>query len=124
MLPDHFSVSQLTKFLTCPLSYRFQYVDQIKVGSKTSSFALGTAFHTAAEKLHKHMLNGGVRKPEVYRDALGDALSSSSGTSTCSSRTARAAIRWSRKVPSWLTSTVNTASARRTRSSPSSTGRT
>ena len=72
--PDHLSASQIIKFLMCPLSYKFAYVDRIETGTKSSSFALGTAFHTAAEQLHKHMMNGGVRAPKVYHDALGDSL--------------------------------------------------
>jgi len=74
MLPDHISASQIIKFLMCPLSYKFHYIDGIETGVKSSSFALGTAFHTAAEHLHKHMMNGGVRAPKVYRDLLGDSL--------------------------------------------------
>jgi len=73
-LPDHLSVSQITKFLICPLAYRFHYLDGIETGIKSSSFALGTSFHRAAEHLHKHMINGGVKPPQVYRDVLGDSL--------------------------------------------------
>ena len=40
MLPDHLSASQIIKFLMCPLTYRFQYIDQIETGIKSSSFAL------------------------------------------------------------------------------------
>ena len=74
MLPDHLSVSQITKFLMCPLAYRFQYIDGIETGIKSSSFALGTAFHSAAEHLHKHMMNGGVKRPEVYQEVLAESL--------------------------------------------------
>ena len=79
MLPDHLSASQITKFLMCPLSYRFRYIDGIETDTKSTSFALGTSFHTAAEHLHKHMMNGGVRAPEVYRDLLGDSLATEFG---------------------------------------------
>ena len=78
-LPDHLSVSQITKFLICPLAYRFHYLDGIETGIKSSSFALGTSFHTAAEMLHKHLMNGGVRQPKVYRGVLGDALAAEFG---------------------------------------------
>ena len=79
MLPDHISASQIIKFLMCPLSYKFHYIDGIETGVKSSSFALGTSFHTAAEHLHKHMMNGGVRAPKVYRDILGDSLTTEFG---------------------------------------------
>ena len=74
MLPDHMSASQITKYLMCPLAYRFQYIDGIETGIKSSSFALGTAFHSAAEHLHKHMMNGGVKRPEVYQHVLAESL--------------------------------------------------
>jgi len=73
-LPDHLSASQITKFLMCPLSYRFHYIDGIETGGKSSSFALGTAFHVAAEQFHRHLMNGGVRAPKVYQDLLADSL--------------------------------------------------
>ena len=75
MLPDHLSSSQITKFLMCPLSYRFHYIDRIETGIKSSGLVLGSAFHAAAETLHKDMMNGGVRKPKIYRNVLGDSLS-------------------------------------------------
>ena len=78
-IPDHLSVSQIIKYLICPLSYRFHYIDGIETGTKSTSFALGTSFHAAAEALHKHMMNGGVRDPNVYRDVLGDALATEFG---------------------------------------------
>ena len=74
-LPDHISASQINKFLMCPLAYRFHYVDGIETGVKSTSFALGTAFHTVAEQLHRHLMNGGVRSPNTYRDLIGDCLS-------------------------------------------------
>jgi putative RecB family exonuclease len=75
LLPDHLSVSQINKYLLCPLAYRFAYVDRIETGVKASGLVLGTAFHAAADTLHKHLINGGVREPKVYRDVLGDSLS-------------------------------------------------
>lgn len=74
MLPDHLSVSQINRFLQCPLSYRFQYIDKIETGLKSSSFALGTAFHSAAEHLHRHLMNGGVKRPEVYQNVLAESI--------------------------------------------------
>ena len=78
-LPDHLSVSQVTKFLMCPLSYKFHYVDGIETDIKSSSFALGTAFHAAAERLHRDLMNGGVRAAKVYQDLLGDSLATEFG---------------------------------------------
>jgi putative RecB family exonuclease len=77
--PDHLSVSQIQKYLTCPLSYRFRYIDRITTGTKSSSFALGTSFHVAAEMLHRHLMNGGVRDLGVYRDCLADTLADEFG---------------------------------------------
>ena len=59
--PDHFSASQLTTFLNCPLAYRFRYIDGIETGVKPSNLVLGSAFHSAAEHLHKHLMDGRVQ---------------------------------------------------------------
>jgi len=77
--PDHISSSQINTYLMCPLSYRFRYIDKIETGTKSSSLAMGTSFHTAAEALHKDMMNGGVREAGVYRDILGDSLKTEFG---------------------------------------------
>jgi len=74
-LPDHLSVSQLNTFLSCPLAYRFRYVDRIETGTKSSSFALGTAFHSAAERLHKDIIAGHAGAADDYCTAFDDALS-------------------------------------------------
>jgi len=78
-LPDHLSVSQINRFLQCPLSYKFRYIDGIETGIKSASFALGTAFHAAAEELHRHLMDGGVREPQVYEGLFADALSTEFG---------------------------------------------
>ena len=74
-LPDHLSVSQLNTFLSCPLAYRFRYIDRIETGTKSSSFALGTAFHSAAERLHKDIIAGQAGAADDYCTAFDDALS-------------------------------------------------
>ena len=71
---NHISVSQVSKYLMCPLAYRFQYIDRIETGVKASGLAFGTAFHCAADLLHRDMMNGGVRKPGVYHEALAESL--------------------------------------------------
>jgi hypothetical protein len=38
-LPDHLSASQIIKFLTCPLAYKFHYIDGVETGTKSSSCA-------------------------------------------------------------------------------------
>jgi len=73
-LPDHLSVSQLNTFLSCPLAYRFRYIDRIETGTKSSSFALGTAFHSAAERLHKDIIAGQAAAADDYCTAFDDAL--------------------------------------------------
>ncbi len=73
-LPDHLSVSQMNKFMNCPLAYRFKYIDRIKTSVKSSNFALGTAFHSAAEQLHKDMIAGQAKDPDVYRQVFSESL--------------------------------------------------
>jgi len=75
-LPDHFSVSQLLKYLTCPLKYRFEYIERVAPPFRASALALGTAVHAAAHLLHEHQMDGGIRTPNVYYKAVKDSLGS------------------------------------------------
>ncbi len=78
-LPDMLSVSQINRFMSCPLSYKFQYIDGIITGLKSSSLALGTAFHTAAQRLHQDIMNGCIGEAQTYSDACASALDTEFG---------------------------------------------
>ena len=79
MLPDHISASQINSYLRCSLAYRFKYLDGIVTEQKATALVLGSAFHLAAEKLHRDLMNGGIKPPQRYRDVLGDALATEYG---------------------------------------------
>lgn len=74
--PDHFSVSQLRKYLTCPLKYRLEYIDRTEPPFRTSALVLGTAVHAAAHLLHEHLMDGGIRRSDIYHETLADSLAS------------------------------------------------
>ena len=78
-LPDHMSASQINCYLRCSLSYKFKYLDCIATEQTSSALVLGSAFHLAAEKLHRDLMNGGPKNSEKYRDVLGDALTTDFG---------------------------------------------
>ena len=78
-LPDHLSASQVNCYLRCSLAYRLKYIDKIVTEQKASALVLGSAFHLAAEKLHRDLMNGGPKKTQLYCDVIGDALATEYG---------------------------------------------
>lgn len=67
-MPDHISVSQINKYLMCPLKYRFEYVDGFPKPFKPADMAFGSAIHAAVEWWHKNRTNGA--RPEWQDVAL------------------------------------------------------
>lgn len=55
---DHLSISQINLYLTCPLKYRFTYIDELPKPFKPSGLALGSAIHSSIAWLHKWRLSG------------------------------------------------------------------
>ena len=47
-LPDHLSYSQINTYLTCPLRYRLQYVEQIPAAFVPAALAFGSGIHMCA----------------------------------------------------------------------------
>lgn len=76
---DHLSISQIQKFLLCPLAYKFKYVDRIETGVKSSGLVLGSAFHVAAEELHRDLIQGRTRRPAKYRELVVESLATEFG---------------------------------------------
>jgi putative RecB family exonuclease len=72
-LPDHLSYSQLSTYLTCPLRYKLQYVDQIPPAFKSAALAFGSAIHEAVGAFYQEHLLGDSLRPDqmldVYREA-------------------------------------------------------
>jgi putative RecB family exonuclease len=61
---DYVSWSALSTFRTCPLKYRFRYVDGIPEESVSSALVFGTGIHTAVEQHFQAILSGGP-KPDL-----------------------------------------------------------
>ncbi len=64
---DYVSRSALSTFRTCPLKYRFRYVDGLPEESVSSALIFGTGIHTAVEQHYQAILSG-ASKPDL--DAL------------------------------------------------------
>jgi putative RecB family exonuclease len=60
----HISYSQLNTYLSCPLKYRFQYVEQHKPERIGSGLVFGKAIHEAAATFHRSIMEDGEPLPE------------------------------------------------------------
>jgi putative RecB family exonuclease len=63
---DYVSWSALSTFRTCPLRYKFRYVDGLPEESVSSALVFGTGIHTAVEQ-HFQALLAGDEQPDVER---------------------------------------------------------
>jgi putative RecB family exonuclease len=64
---DYISWSALSTFRTCPLKYKFRYVDGLPEESVSSALVFGTGIHSAVEQHYQAILSGDP-KPDL--DAL------------------------------------------------------
>ena len=64
---DYVSWSAISTFRTCPLKYRFRYLDGLPEESVSAALVFGTGIHTAVEQ-HYQALLAGDPKPDL--DAL------------------------------------------------------
>jgi putative RecB family exonuclease len=64
---DYVSWSALSTFRTCPLKYKFRYIDGLPEESVSSALIFGTGIHTAVEQHYQAQLAGDP-KPDL--DAL------------------------------------------------------
>ena len=63
---DYISWSALSTFRTCPLKYKFRYIDGMPEDSVSSSLVFGTGIHTAVEQHYQALLSGD-EQPDVER---------------------------------------------------------
>ena len=63
---DYVSWSALSTFRTCPLRYKFRYVDGLPEESVSSALVFGTGIHTAVEQHYQAILSG-EEQPDVER---------------------------------------------------------
>jgi len=63
---DYVSWSAISTFRTCPLKYKFRYVDGLPEEGVSSALVFGTGIHTAVEQ-HFQALLAGDAQPDVER---------------------------------------------------------
>jgi putative RecB family exonuclease len=63
---DYVSWSAISTFRTCPLKYKFRYIDGLPEESVSSALVFGTGIHTAVEQHYQAILSG-EEKPDVER---------------------------------------------------------
>jgi len=63
---DYLSWSAISTFRTCPLKYRFRYIDGLPEESVSSALVFGTGIHSAIEQ-HFQALLAGDEQPDVER---------------------------------------------------------
>jgi putative RecB family exonuclease len=63
---DYVSWSAISTFRTCPLKYKFRYVDGLPEESVSSALVFGTGIHTAIEQHFQAALSG-EEQPDVER---------------------------------------------------------
>ena len=64
---DYISWSAISMFRTCPLKYKFRYIDGLPEDSVSSALVFGTGIHSAVEQHYQSILSGDP-KPDL--DAL------------------------------------------------------
>jgi RecB family exonuclease len=68
-----YSISSLGSFSTCPLQYRFNYLDRVETEVESVEAFMGSRVHEALEELYKHVKNAAVRPRDwltgVYEEA-------------------------------------------------------
>ena len=55
---DYISWSAISTFRTCPLKYKFRYIDGLPEESVSSALVFGTGIHTAIEQHFQAILSG------------------------------------------------------------------
>ena len=63
---DYVSWSAISTFRTCPLKYKFRYIDGLPEESVSSALVFGTGIHTAIEQ-HFQAILSGEEQPDIER---------------------------------------------------------
>jgi hypothetical protein len=83
---NHFSYSQLSTYLSCPLQYRLKNVDLIPPDFSPASLAFGSSIHEAVAAYYQSRLEGDTFQPhqmvDVYRETSRGPKGSNSSTAT------------------------------------------
>jgi putative RecB family exonuclease len=63
---DYVSWSAISTFRTCPLKYKFRYIDGLPEESVSSALVFGSGIHSAVEQHFQAILSGDP-KPDVHQ---------------------------------------------------------
>ncbi len=77
MEKPHLSYSQINTYLTCPLKYKFHYIDQIEPPFVSSALVFGSCIHEAVAAFYQSCLEGDPLSPVrfmTFTDRLGRAI--------------------------------------------------
>jgi len=77
---NHLSYSQISIYLTCPLRYKFQYVDLIPPAFRGAALAFGSAVHEAVGVFYQQVLIGDELRPDQMLDVCRQAWQSTDGS--------------------------------------------
>ncbi len=69
---QHLSHSQISTYLTCPLRYKFHYVDQIPPEFTAAALVFGQAIHEAAAAFYQAHLEGDALRKDQLQDVYQD----------------------------------------------------
>jgi hypothetical protein len=69
----HLSYSQINTYLTCPLRYKFNYVDKIPAAFVSAALAFGTSIHESAGAFYQAKLEGDELKKDQMLDVFRQA---------------------------------------------------
>ncbi len=65
---DHISYSQINQYTTCPLKYRFSYIDGLEPEFKSSALLFGSAMHAGIQAYLQSALEGDHLRPDQLLD--------------------------------------------------------
>jgi putative RecB family exonuclease len=65
---DHVSYSQINTYTTCPLKYRFHYIDRLEEEFTSSALVFGSAMHSGIQAYLQSTLEGEPLRPDQMVD--------------------------------------------------------
>ncbi len=65
---DHISYSQINQYTTCPLKYRFNYIDGLEPEFTSSALLFGSAMHAGIQAYLQSALEGDHLRPDQLID--------------------------------------------------------
>jgi putative RecB family exonuclease len=76
---DHISYSQINTYTTCPLKYRFNYIDCLEPEFTSSALIFGSAMHAGIQAYLQSTLEGDPLRPDHLLDVFREEWRDSEG---------------------------------------------